>query len=1038
MRFPLLLLLALCLGCSLTQAQPCVYMAYEPFQYPAGIALHSLEGGGGWTSAWMVQNDDSVIPGYQIDNTTSSLQYGSLLTNGNHASGGRAYLTAWRLLNATHEGTFGPYVEAWQSGIGTLAQGDTLWVSSVMQINGNGDHEIKLDLFEAAGFWCPECTRLSIGYFGSPSNVGGQRRWSMESDGTVFTSDVVVETGQPALHVLRLIFNPGATQIDYYINPIGLGGTPPTTAALSHTTSEALIIRSLILYMDQQPGSVSIDEIRFADSYRCVAPDMSTPVDLPPVAAFSIDPPAGMVPLTVTVDATASVDPEGGPLRYLWDFGDGMGVMEGNAIMQRTFSSLVGQLNVRLTVIDISGQENTAVRTVTLYNASGTFPCQVSVACLSMASCEGSGGALRVDTHAHLADFALYNGAGSSQPVEDGNHFRHLDPGPYTLVTNGPNGCRDTFYLDIRVDSTTCPGWSPEACAMDVGTNLGGFADWSPERPLRNRFKHIRSDLIPYTDDCQCWSLDHVLDQIAVDADGYPTHIPQSTSEGATRVRFFLNAESGNVLPGSHMVMRYDGEGTIEMQGGINVLSSMPGRIEFVSTGDFWMHLTTSTPGNHVRNIRMTLLEDENADLQNNPFYDGFLEKIQPFHSLRFMDWGHTNNNPIVHWEDRTSLTSFTYAGERGVPYEIMIQLSNQTQKDPWICVPHAADENYIRQMARLFRDQLDPGLTIYLEYSNEVWNWIFDQAHYNEAHRPGNLHYGQAYAEKSGRVFRIWHEEFGPQKDRVKRVLGIQAGFNWLNEQILAQLPQDAWDYGSPTHYVGLRHGNDGVPVLHAGSTPEDVLQNAWNNFLEEKAYVRGDYRTIQAYGKEVITYEGGQHFVGNVFGIPYDYQEAMWEAQYHPGMYDLYIHLHDSIRHWGCALASNFSLAGPQESVFGSWGVLSHIDMQPPFFDSAPKYQALLDIICARDPTSVTPELPSYTEALKVWPNPHRGWFTYELASPSPVRLLTIHDLFGRQVWQGGTAAQVIEALLPAGYYLFTVWTEAGRHTHTMIITE
>lgn len=50
---------------------------------------------------------------------------------------------------------------------------------------------------------------------------------------------------------------------------------------------------------------------------------------------------------------------------------------------------------------------------------------------------------------------------------------------------------------------------------------------------------------------------------------------------------------------------------------------------------------------------------------------------------------------------------------------------------DAWVCVPHLADENYIRSMAQLFRANLDPDLKIYVEYSNETWNWIFQQTHY-------------------------------------------------------------------------------------------------------------------------------------------------------------------------------------------------------------------------------------------------------------------------------------------------------------------
>ncbi|MFM2393322.1 MAG: hypothetical protein RLZZ546_1304, partial [Bacteroidota bacterium] len=173
----------------------------------------------------------------------------------------------------------------------------------------------------------------------------------------------------------------------------------------------------------------------------------------------------------------------------------------------------------------------------------------------------------------------------------------------------------------------------------------------------------------------------------------------------------------------------------------------------------------------------------------------------------------------------------------------------------------------------------------------------------------------------------------------------GLQASFNFLNEQIVAQLPQDKWDYASPTHYFGLDHGSSGNPVLNSASTVQDVMNNALNAWLIFKESVKQDYDNTKLFGKKVITYEGGQHFVGNSFGIPYPYQQAMWDAQNSPLMYDLYNRVLDSIRSWGCEMSCNFSLATRQESVYGSWGVLPDIDVLPPYTATARKYQALLD---------------------------------------------------------------------------------------------
>jgi hypothetical protein len=309
------------------------------------------------------------------------------------------------------------------------------------------------------------------------------------------------------------------------------------------------------------------------------------------------------------------------------------------------------------------------------------------------------------------------------------------------------------------------------------------------------------------------------------------------------------------------------------------------------------------------------------------------------------MDWGATNSSPNTLWSDRGKFTWFTYATPGGVPYEIMVRLANQLQKDIWVCVPHLADSTYIANMATLFRDSLNSQSQVYLEYSNELWNWIFEQAQYNDSHRPSNLNYGRAAAEKAKKVFRIWQNVFGSQRCRVKRVLGIQAGYNGLNEDILFHLPAHEWDLAAPTFYFGLDHTSTGNPVLSQGSTVQNVMQNAANTWNLFRPTVRQDYNAIHLLGKQVVAYEGGQHFVGNAFGQPYPYQQAMWDAQNSTEMYNFYGMMHDTIRRWGCRLATHFSLASRQESVYGSWGALPDIDVAGPYSQTARKYQALLD---------------------------------------------------------------------------------------------
>ncbi|MCS6777174.1 MAG: hypothetical protein RMJ43_14195 [Chloroherpetonaceae bacterium] len=105
---------------------------------------------------------------------------------------------------------------------------------------------------------------------------------------------------------------------------------------------------------------------------------------------------------------------------------------------------------------------------------------------------------------------------------------------------------------------------------------------------------------------------------------------------------------------------------------------------------------------------------------------------------LRSMDFVATNFNIQRHWSDRRRVEELTYYGAardpgygwqgKGAPWELFILLCNLLDKDAWVNIPIFATDDYVRQLARLLRDTLEPERKIYVEYSNEVWNFAFAQ----------------------------------------------------------------------------------------------------------------------------------------------------------------------------------------------------------------------------------------------------------------------------------------------------------------------
>lgn len=1028
--------LVLTIVTAIAQAQTCTYLAYEAFDQADGTVLNGLSGSTGWASPWQVQNADATVPGYQVVQS-GAMGFSGLQTLGNHLVGGSVYLTSGRRIDTSPTGPFAVQVGAGGDAIGQAAGSTVLYMSALLRKDIDNGEDVWMAVHSDNVPWCTNCAqqRMAVGYFGSASDVAGQRRWSLDLGGTVYTTSVPVTVGQTALLVVRLTFNTLSTQVDLFVDPSGIGQSDAPAATLSQTTSSALQIRSLAVYLGSASGNGSIDEIRFADSWPCATPDANVTVDAPPVALLTATPTSGQAPFSVSFDASASSDPENQALSYFWDFGDG-NTASGGSTANHTYTGVSGQIPASVTVTDPGGQSVTQTVIITVLDANGTFSCQPSITCVSMASCSGGGGHLIVNVQG--ADVTLSGSLGPIAP-QSMNEYTGLDAGIYTLQVNGTNGCSDTRTLHVQIDSTACPGWSPDPCQMTVGMNLSTLSDWSPERPFRNLFKHVRETPIAYLDGCFCFSTPGLLELMTFDSDGYPTHIPQVTTLGNGLVKYIISSDGGNLIPNGQYLLLFDGTGQIQFGGGVAAVGAVTaGRMEFTAgNGNIWIEITQSAANDHVRNIRLVRPSDEFVDLDADPFYPVFLDKIEPYSTLRFMDWGRTNYSPVAQWSQRTPLSFFTYARAQGMPYELMIDLANRLDKDVYICVPHLADDAYVIEMATLFRDNLEPERTIYLEWSNEVWNWIFDQAHYNNDNRPLNLNYGRAMAQRAGHLFEVWGSVFGGQMNRVRRVLGLQGGFNTLNQDILSQLPTDAWDMASPSHYFGLDHGPTGQPVLGATSTAADVMDNAWNAFIQFKESVKLDYRNVHIYGKEVLTYEGGQHFVGNVFGIPYDYQQSMWDAQYSPEMYTMYRAMHDSIASWGCRVAINFSNAAVQESVYGSWGVLSHIDQQPPYTTTAPKYQALLDIIDQCQPLPVgLGQQP--LGAFSLWPNPNTGTFSYGLPHSGTATMLTITDLSGREILAQRNPAVTVSAELSSGTYIVRISASDGSTYLSKMVVE
>jgi hypothetical protein len=586
-------------------------------------------------------------------------------------------------------------------------------------------------------------------------------------------------------------------------------------------------------------------------------------------------------------------------------------------------------------------------------------------------------------------------------------------------------------------------GQAEDPCRLQIGTNLAGPADWGSEWPFANIMKYSRQWIshneawIPGGENA--WDTG-VMDQIPLGEHGYPLSLPVSNiagTEGPQVVRtVWANTEA---LPAGEYVLLYDGKGDLDMWGDATVINRQEGRlvVEVLPEVDIMaLEIYASEAGDPVRNIRL-LLPGTEATYTTNPWSEQWLEKLAPFQSLRFMDWGYTNGSLLSQWNDRPQVEDYTYT-QAGVPYEWWIELCNRRQSDAWVCIPHLADENYIRRMARLFRDGLDPDLTIHVEYSNEIWNWLFSQTHYCNEQGDQSVPWPERIVPFVQNALDLWTEEFAGQEDRLVRVVGVQGAWLDVSERIVRNMRPGSFEAFAPAAYFGFPEGGvEELEQLGANATGDDVIRLARAAVRGRSfGYLREQYASLtQNMGIPMLYYEGGQHLTPEPFGSEQAYGPALVAAQSLPGMYDLYQEWYDSLRtlipEEETGLLMNFSFIGPTSPRYGSWGLLTSQFTEDQAYAEAPKYRAILDNTAGCQ-TTVNTDLDAGNPGIpmEVVPNPSNGAF--RLVLPDGHYDLEVYDGLGRRVLEQRDYRPGIELqgeLLPPGVYHLVAINRASK---------
>lgn len=507
-----------------------------------------------------------------------------------------------------------------------------------------------------------------------------------------------------------------------------------------------------------------------------------------------------------------------------------------------------------------------------------------------------------------------------------------------------------------------------------LAMNLAGVTDWSVEQPFLDVMKTARPWIGHLPGQWGGWGHDDLARGGYLDAEGWPKAMPPDLSAIATVMLTDLPPDAGGVA--GRYLLRYQGQGSLSVGGRAQVVQAEPGRVLFDFTpgeGPVIVTLEKTDPADPIRHI--TVVREDRAALldQGQVFNPDFLARLRGVKMLRFMDWMATNASPLVSADQLPQATDYTWA-RVGVPMQIMVALANELQADAWFNVPHKADDGLARTLAEAARDGLAPGRRAWVEYSNEVWNWGFDQAHW--ADEQGKARWGDAdkavwmqfYGHRAAEVADIWAEVFAAAPDRLVRVITTQTGWKGLEEAMLTSppsvaegrpMPATRFDAYAVTGYFGGPLGSEpGAALVHGwldqtGAGPgnydaalklaEQELRDGslsgsadgslagLRDLLSYQAQVAG------AYGLDLVMYEGGSHAAAAP-GLSDDaaLNDFLSALNYSPQMGALYDQL---LADWAAISPAPFTaytdIAAP--SKWGGWGALRHL------WDDNPRWQAL-----------------------------------------------------------------------------------------------
>lgn len=579
------------------------------------------------------------------------------------------------------------------------------------------------------------------------------------------------------------------------------------------------------------------------------------------------------------------------------------------------------------------------------------------------------------------------------------------------------------LFVFVVLSITMLPASARHSNHPKLGINVGSLGKLTSSIPFTDIFKSSRG----WFTSCEFdWGSGRPIDPgctrkkslntgeqdlLDLDGDGWVKTLP-AQHEPTVYTSVTSTWKLSKSFPTGRYVILYEGEGKIKMTGDIKMVSEYRGHIEFDLLSpkrNLRLQILQTDPrrnGNYIRKLSIVPKKNEH-NYKRQIFNNDYIRRIRDMHSLRFMPWSNPRGNEAVEWWQRATIGTAHYTGPNGVPAERMVDLANAINATPWLSVPYKANDEYIRQYARMVKNRLRKDQKVYIEYSNEVWNSIFPAATYaaRKADKLWNFPYKKVapgkrrvllganwYAKRSVEMCQIFKKEFGGQRHRVKCVVGSLNSVPWIGKEILdCPLWKEANGCGNRIDAYGIgpyfgdyiarkenratvkgwtRDGDGGKSrlfqeILHGGMIKNGPEGGAMTR-LRDQLY--SNKKLADKYGLEMIAYEAGQHLIR--YDPPHTVKDPavlnlFMSVQEDPRMRQAYKKYFDTWSQGGGGLMLHFYGIGELEPK-SFFGMLSSLDQE-----TSPKYEAMMDYLGSRS-TYVPPKRKAYIPPVVSRPGP------------------------------------------------------------------